>query len=241
MNKESLDGKKNPSLALLVPPGNEKRYIEIDMIRGVAILLVVFYHLIFDLSYFQVIQINLHSGFWLYFQRLAATLFVLIFGICIAISAQKPSVVKRFSTRALKLGAVAALITIATWFYIPTEVILFGVIHFFTIATLLSLLFVSLRKWNLPIGIAFILIGLHVNAMNTTNPLLVLFGIPTVGMHALDYFPLLPWFGVVLIGIAIGNYVYVVRKIKFQVEGTKLLALLVILEKIHLQFTYFIN
>lgn len=198
-----------------------KRFFEIDVIRGVAILLVVFYHFIFDLTYFRSTQIELYVGFWLYFQRVAATLFVLIFGICIPLSANRKNYELSFLKRALKLGVVAAFITLVTWVFVPVEFIRFGIIHFFAVATVISLFFVKLGKWNLPIGVLIILSGLYLNTIESTNPFLLPLGLLTIGIKTLDYFPLLPWFGVVLIGIAIGDYVYTKGKVVFNIKENK--------------------
>ncbi len=198
-----------------------KRFFEIDVIRGVAILLVVFYHFIFDLTYFRFAQIELYTGFWLYFQRVAATLFVLIFGICISISANRKNYELSFLKRTLKLGVLAAFITLVTWVFVPGEFIRFGIIHFFAVATVISLFFVKLGKWNLPIGVLIILSGLYLNTIESTNPFLLPLGLLTIGIKTLDYFPLLPWFGVVLIGIAIGDYVYNKRKFVLNVKENK--------------------
>lgn len=198
-----------------------KRVFEIDVIRGVAILLVVFYHFIFDLTYFRFAQIELYSGFWLYFQRVAATLFVLIFGICISISANRKDYNVNFLKRGLKLGLVATLITLVTWVFAPDEFIRFGIIHFFAVATVISLLFVNISKWNLPLGVLIVLSGLYLNTIESPNTFLLPFGVLTQGIKTLDYFPLLPWFGVVLIGMAIGDYVCTKQKFVFNIKENK--------------------
>lgn len=212
----------------LIPPVQstyrEKRFFEIDLLRGVTITLVVVYHLVFDINYFQIFQIELYNGFWLYFQRTAAFLFVFIFGICTAISAKRHSnslLALHFAKRAAKLGAVALLITLATWIYPREGFIVFGVIHFLAIATLLSLLFLRFEKLNFAIGSLLVLLGLLLNSLTTQNPVLLVLGVPFSGFYSLDYFPLLPWFGVVLIGMTLGRYVYVQNKIRIEIPQNK--------------------
>ena len=41
------------------------RFWEVDLLRGAAIVLMVLYHLVFDLNYFAVYDIDVSSGFWL--------------------------------------------------------------------------------------------------------------------------------------------------------------------------------
>jgi uncharacterized membrane protein len=47
----------------------EERFWEIDLLRGVAILMMIGYHIHFDLDYFGAYNLNVQSGFWLYFAR----------------------------------------------------------------------------------------------------------------------------------------------------------------------------
>ncbi|MFH1450468.1 MAG: heparan-alpha-glucosaminide N-acetyltransferase domain-containing protein, partial [archaeon] len=42
----------------------EKRFWEIDSLRGIAILLMVFFHIISDLYHFAGLQVEIFSGFW---------------------------------------------------------------------------------------------------------------------------------------------------------------------------------
>ncbi|MCX6687547.1 MAG: heparan-alpha-glucosaminide N-acetyltransferase domain-containing protein, partial [Methanoregula sp.] len=62
------------------------RYIEIDAARGVAILMMVLFHIVFDLSFFYGYPFNIATGFWRYFALSTASLFLLIVGVSLVIS-----------------------------------------------------------------------------------------------------------------------------------------------------------
>ena len=62
------------------------RYQEIDMVRGIAILMMIFFHTVFDLSFFRISAIDPSSGFWRYFAFSTASLFLLIVGISLTLS-----------------------------------------------------------------------------------------------------------------------------------------------------------
>ena len=60
------------------------RFIEIDAARGIAILMMVLFHTLFDISFFSIAPINVLTGFWRYFAYATATLFLLIVGVSLS-------------------------------------------------------------------------------------------------------------------------------------------------------------
>ena len=67
------------------------RMWEIDALRGVAVVMMVVYHFMYDLYYFQVSDAIFSMRFWFYFQRATASTFILLVGISLAIAAQRSS------------------------------------------------------------------------------------------------------------------------------------------------------
>lgn len=62
------------------------RFWEIDCLRGIAVLLMLLYHFLYDLEFFGLADIQLRSGLILYAGRFSALLFILISGIALSIS-----------------------------------------------------------------------------------------------------------------------------------------------------------
>lgn len=62
------------------------RFWEIDAGRGVAIVLMVIYHVSYDLDYFDLIDIDPIAGWWLLFASVITTSFLFVAGISFAIS-----------------------------------------------------------------------------------------------------------------------------------------------------------
>ncbi len=185
------------------------RVAEVDAIRGSAILLMVVYHFFFDLDYFGVADINLYDLGWVLFQRLIAVLFLLVVGISLTLSeSRNKEGYRRHAKRALRLGAVALLITAATWVYPHEGFVLFGIIHFIAMSTLIAPLFFRLGFWNVVLGTLLIIAGFHVNALPTDSRYLFWLGITHEGYMPIDHYPLIPWFGVVLIGIFAGQFFF---------------------------------
>jgi uncharacterized membrane protein len=51
-------------------------------------------------------------------------------------------------------------------------------------------------------------IGAYLNFQAVAFPWLIWLGLPQSGVRMVDYYPLLPWAGVALLGVAIGNTLY---------------------------------
>jgi uncharacterized membrane protein len=178
-----------------------------------AIVLMVAFHFVFDLDYLSFISINLQSGFWFFFPRAIGATFLFVVGVSLVLSDKhdretgNEGYVRHFR-RGLLLAGVAALITIATWIYPNEGFITFGIIDLIALSMFIAPFFLRFRKLNIPIGLAVIIIGIFLSGMQTGSHYLFWLGITFPGYAALDYYPLLPWFGFVLIGIGAGGMLF---------------------------------
>lgn len=181
------------------------RYIQLDFLRGVAIVLMQIFHISFDLNNFNFIDIDIYNGsFWHYFRYLILTLFLLCVGISLSLANQNSISLAKALKRFWILLFFALCITIVTRFIFESSWIYFGVIHFIAVASLLALLFVRLLWTNLFLGVAIIVLSaLKIIDMhwlyNFLEPSL---GLPKYTEDLVQFFP---WFGVVLMGIFFGN------------------------------------
>lgn len=192
-----------------------QRYWEVDALRGLAILLMVSYHFVFDLVWFGYAQVALTSGFWLICARMSAILFLLLVGIALALQhmhrATQEYAGSRFRTylvRGLKVLGWGMVITLVSWAVVGRPVILFGILHLIGVATILAYPFLGRFPLNAGVGVGLIVIGALLNAQPADHPGWFWLGWRPVGFYQLDYFPLLPWFGVTLLGIAAGQWAY---------------------------------
>jgi len=191
------------------------RFWEIDGVRGIAIIMMVTYHLLFDLVYFGVADIAVTSGFWRAFALTCACTFVFLVGLSLHISRERAiqkgmdgkALMRKFLTRGLFILALGCGITLVTWYVIGGGYILFGILHLIGLSICLSPLFFSLQKKNLIAGVIVIALALVVTGAE--GPLwLAWLGIHPAGFHSVDYEPLIPWFGLVLLGMGTGAYLY---------------------------------
>ncbi|HJJ96052.1 MAG TPA: heparan-alpha-glucosaminide N-acetyltransferase domain-containing protein, partial [Methanocorpusculum sp.] len=86
----------------------------------------------------------------------------------------------------------------------------FGFLHMLSVSMLLCLPFLRFGKWNILPGIIVVLLGIFVIPEITAPEWLYPLGIHGADFldTTQDYFPLFPWFGVLLIGIALGDIFY---------------------------------
>ena len=131
------------------------RFWEVDLLRGCAIVLMVLYHLVFDLNYFAVYDIDVSSGFWLAAARAAASLFLLLVGLSLTLSHSRARLLGQedgFFFHLLKRSAwilgLALGVSVVTYLFIGKGFIVFGVLHLIGLSLLLAYPFLRLQKAN---------------------------------------------------------------------------------------------
>jgi len=67
----------------------KERFREIDSLRGLALIMMIIFHFVYDLNYFGIAEINVSYGFWKDFAYATAFLFVFIAGISVWISRKR--------------------------------------------------------------------------------------------------------------------------------------------------------
>jgi uncharacterized membrane protein len=194
----------------------EARFWEIDLLRGVAILMMIGYHVPYDLDYFGSYTVDVQSGFWFFFARAIATIFLLLVGISLTLSFSRAAKLRKtekrlytkYLKRGLKIFSWGLVITFTTWFFLREGFVVFGILHLIGISIILAYPVIKVRYGNLVLGIVFIALGIFINKVTVGFPWLLWLGLTPARFYSVDYFPLLPWFGVVLIGIFLGNSLY---------------------------------
>ena len=191
------------------------RLAEIDILRGCAIILMIVSNFVTDLQYF--FNYSAHETVWYWFARATAFMFIFLAGISLVLShnrtEQKAPFIKYFK-RGLFIFSLGMLITIATFIFIPNNYVRFGVLHLIGVSIILSYLFLRLKNnyLNLFFGIIFVLFGFLFQKITFNSDLFFIFGIISKTFSSVDYFPLFPWFGVVLLGIFAGRVLYAHHK-----------------------------
>jgi len=192
-----------------------QRYWEIDMLRGVAIVSMVLYHLVFDLTMFGYYGGNFFDGPWQVAGRAIASLFIFLVGVSLSLSHARASrrasgwrLYQRYLARGLKLVGWGMVITVATWLFTGQFVVIFGILHLIGTSVMLAYPFLSRRWASLLVGAGVIALGVVAEHFKVRNTWLLPLGLGYPPVDQLDCFPLLPWFGVVLLGVFAGRLAY---------------------------------
>ena len=188
----------------------KERILEIDALRTVAIVMMVIYHLAFDLQSFVGINIDVLHGGWMLFARATAITFLIVSGITTEITwiklNDKNKYKKKIQNQALRIFYAALLVSIATFLFDRDTYVRFGILHCIAISIFLSSFLPRHSYKKVIIGISIIILGYSVTLFgNIETELLLPFGIYSSQFSSLDYFPLFPWMGVLLIGQVIGG------------------------------------
>ena len=204
-----------------------ERLWEVDSLRGIAITAMVISNLVTDLLFFDLYEPGFLIGFWSLFAYATATTFILLVGISMTLSYSRvmrwsqDKIWKKYIARGLKIFSWGVLITVITYLFMETGYILFGVLHLIGLSIILSVPFLRFKDLNLWLGFLIIFLGIFMKTFAVDFPWLLWLGFMPKGFTSVDYFPLLPWFGVVLIGIYLGNMLYPKGRRVFELGETK--------------------
>jgi uncharacterized membrane protein len=181
------------------------RLVWLDLFRGTAILLMILFHLFYDLSFYGFThQDFIHDLFWRAFRWLIVWIFLLSVGISLVLVHGGGIRWASVGRRLLFLGTAAAGVSLVTRILFPDSWVYFGILHFILLASLAALPFVGHPLLSLAVGLA-VLLGWSLGWISM-EPLFSLLA-PRLGLPAFtrDLVPFIPWFGVVLLGVAFAS------------------------------------
>ncbi len=191
------------------------RLAKIDLLRGLNLISMIFYHAIWDIVFIFGKDVPWYRGIPGYrWQQSICCTFILLSGFSWPLG-------HRHFKRGMTVFLCGALITLVTLFFMPADVVWFGILTFMGSAMLLM---IPLDKSIRPLskkyaGLLFIIgmflfiitrdinygdmITIKVPAEIYANYVTAFFGFPPVSFFSTDYFSLIPWFFLYLCGYAL--------------------------------------
>ena len=136
----------------------------IDSIRGISVIGMILFHANYLLeNIFAKDIIPLPDIFWMILGKSVAILFILVSGVSFALMSEGKGISiiwDRTLRRVAILSLAASSITIGTYLFAPEELIVWGILHFFAIASIFAPIFISFRGYNILIGIVIVIFGI---------------------------------------------------------------------------------
>jgi uncharacterized membrane protein len=189
-------------------PLQKGRLHSLDFTRGLACLSMPIFHTVFNLYVVGLVDTQLTKHmFWQIYQVLGLGTFVLVSGMAFTLSTRKAVNWSRLYRRGFTLAAIALAITLVTYIAMPERFVRFGVIHFFATTILLAPFLRPCRHWLVIPGLAIIVLGFVVSKAGLyPEPWLYITGLMSERPRSMDYIPLVPWFGVFMLGMGFANF-----------------------------------
>lgn len=187
----------------------KKRIWELDALRGLCILGMVLVHLAFNVVEMYALVTWDYPQWFVILKEWGGLLFLLISGICVTLG--KHCIKRGFVV--LLCGLLCTAVT-GGMVYLdlldPSMIIWFGVLHCLGICMLLWPVFSKMPFWLVAIfGTVLMGIGFYfVYCVTVDTWMLIPFGLTSPHFATPDYFPLLPYFGLFLLGAALGKLLY---------------------------------
>ena len=201
-----------------------KRFPEIDLWRGISVVLMIVFHAFFILDFYGVVKNEMRGGFFEIFGDFVRVSFLLLVGISMAISFQKAfmktgnrwSAVFRQWKRAFVVAVCALIVSLVTFFVVPDIYVRFGILHLIAFSIFILAFFAG-SKWSSFVFAVFSFILGYV--LKDCSSLIL----PVCGNGAvsLDYFHIFPWIGFAAMGIFIGRIFYIEKVGGFVFEGLR--------------------
>lgn len=187
------------------------RWPTLDLLKGVAVVMMLIFHFAYDLkSFLPYGAVNLSwlpASFWFYLPRLTGGTFLFVFGYSCWLKrnmhspGQDPSFLG-FARAALKLGVIALTITFATTLFMPpSKIIYFGILHCLAVTKILLFPFLRFRFLNLAIAFATIALGPVMKSQAVATRWLLPVGIPSTLGTGGDWYALIPWAATAFLGV----------------------------------------
>lgn len=189
-----------------------KRNYTLDKYRGFTIISMVLFHLCYDINLYT--RLDWYNNIYInkIWQLSIAISFFIISGISSNFLDWKMNL-----KRGIIISILGILITLITYFFVPDQLIIFGVLN----GLGLSMILISFLQKNIKINKNLLVIFIILFAITYSLPSgkilsknielslynknLFILGFPSNSFNSTDYFPIIPWFFAYMSGYIIGK------------------------------------
>lgn len=192
-----------------------KRIYNLDKIRGLTIISMVLFHLMYNINFFK--EISWYNGTLLnkVRQLSIALSFFIISGITSTLLSSKKNII-----RGIKTSIVGLLISISTYIFARDQFIVWGVMNGLGLSMIIGGLFKNINIFSKKMIFVFLLIfaltyNIPINSLNNIDFFKYLYelnlfplGFPSDKFVSADYFPITPWVFTYFSGMSLGKFLH---------------------------------
>lgn len=184
-----------------------RRVDAVDCARGLALIGMGLYHLSWDLADFRLAPPILpFTPPMRLLSHTVASAFLALVGVSLALAHRNGLNQRTFWRRLAIVAGTAALVTLGSLAFAPSEPITFGILHCIAAASLIAGFFVTApARASLAIGLVAIATPFLIRSALLDPPWLLWLGLGKAVPNTLDWRPLLPWAGVVFLGLGVAR------------------------------------
>jgi len=191
-----------------------QRFWQIDFWRGITVLLMVFFNWSFTLFFLNIYKLDLGFLYWRVFPQFIGGSFIFLAGLSVVLSRKRYPMAdnKKYFLRGLKILLLGLGITLLTWLSFPSYTIVFGILHMIGFSVLVSPLFFKLGESKLLLSVIILIFGFTFQSFFVNSAFLFPIGLVNQSFQTFDYWPVLPWLGVFLLGMYFGEKLFENKK-----------------------------
>jgi len=186
------------------------RLQKLDIFRGIAILLMIIFHINYSLlNIFNIDALNFSKIFWFIEGRISALLFIFIAWISFLLAEKKywNKIIKKYIKVIALLSWISLLISLSTFLFFTEQYIRFWIIHFFALSFLLMLLFRLFKYYNFLFWIIFIIYWFYFIPVIESKYFYFLW-FTYNWFSSAYYYPILPYLWIILLWYSLGLLLY---------------------------------
>ena len=189
---------------ILYEPPTSNRIVTLDILRGTAVWFMILYHFVWDLNDFGFIELELFSNpIWFLARTVILSIFLFVAGISMVLAHENGHNWRAFWRRWIGITGGAVLISLGTLLVMPQVYVFFGVLHCIAVASFIALPFLKTNFFiTFMIAVLFCFLPSLASDPFFNRDWLQWIGLVTSPPHSIDYVPIFPWAGIVLLGVA---------------------------------------
>ncbi len=194
------------------------RIFLLDISRGVCVFAMIIYHFYWDLGYFGFIDIRVVTqGLGLIIAQLIGLSFITIAGISSRLLSLSNSYKSKMVRRIFRLISISIAISILTFILDKSNFIFFGILHFLSVCSIVSLILIKINS-----NFQLLLICLGTGLISISE---ITFNIPFIfswlGFSkelplTNDFYPIIPWITFYFFGFWLGSIINEIPNKKYK-------------------------